>query len=273
MLINSVGSILIWTVWNNLGWAAWIKSLLRHEKNNNHGPHLHGAQWPLWSHVPVTQNIHVRMHKVSVSSPRGPMVWDFGARSFTPHCCTATFPTSRAPCRQRRQVPKPADWWGQQNHSLKQKIVRGGKTSWVSASAHKHQAQQGSHLRGGQGAPLHGPSRNELPASSPGLLALPFYWKAWLREPYPLWTGLKPQQEHKISLPHFPLLFQETEMMPISKVCLPRDLRSSDATRMLKPRTAECYLYRFCTSCPMRSFWEGRRKNYQILLLKKTGKA
>ena len=114
--------------------------------------------------------------------------------------------------------------------------------------------QLAPHHWGGQGAPLHTPGRSKLPAPSPGPPGIVPVSKARLRDPYPFWTRLKPQQEHKNSLPHFPLSFKVTKIMPILKVCLPGDLRSSDETRMLKPRTAEYYFYHFCTSCPMRNF-------------------
>lgn len=118
----------------------------------------------------------------------------------------------------------------------------------------QHHVQPTPHRRGGRGALLCVHGRSELPAASPHPPGIALLWgKVLLGDPCPFWTGLKPQQEHKRSLSHFPLSFKETEMMPILKVCLPRDSRPSDE-RMLNPRTAEHYFYRFRASYPMRNF-------------------
>lgn len=77
--------------------------------------------------------------------------------------------TPRAPRRQSRQVPKPADWWGQQNHSLKQQIARGAKTSWVSASAHStipSRAHTSGVAKGLPRTPPAGMSSQHLPQAS-----------------------------------------------------------------------------------------------------------
>lgn len=36
------------------------------------------------------------------------------------------------PTGRGRPLPNPADWWGQQNHSLKEEMLSGGRTSWAS---------------------------------------------------------------------------------------------------------------------------------------------
>lgn len=113
--------------------------------------------------------------------PRG----DFGVKPFTSRFCRATSRYGRAPHRRRRQVPKPADWWGQQNHSLKQKIPSGGRTSWVSASAHSTMPSQPHTTGVAEGLPcasLAGGSSQHHPQA---FLASPLDRKPCLETPAP----------------------------------------------------------------------------------------
>lgn len=175
----------------------------------------------------MTQNMHMGKTQGFGSSPRGSHRVRFGP--------DPSHPTSAGPhldVGEHQAGSKPADCWGQQNHSLKEKVLRQGRTSWVSASAHgtlpsqPHSPQPRTSL-GALG-------RDKLSAASPGLPGIAPLSKALLGATCPSHTSSKSQQEHTTSLPGFHLSVKEPKIIPLFKVCSPRDLRFPDEIMLVR---------------------------------------
>lgn len=203
----------------------------------------------LQGHVPVTQNMHTGVHQIYGSSLTGSHRVSFGPDPSHP-----TSPGPHPGVGEHQAGSKPADCWGQQNHSLKQKVLRGGRTSWGLSKCPQHPAQAATHPTA-QGIPVC-PWQEQAPSSLPGLPSSAPLSKALLGATCPSHTALKSQQEHKTSLPRLPLSVKEPKITPLLKTCAPRDLTSPDETMMVKTRTAEQCFYLFCAVCPMRNCGE-----------------
>lgn len=220
----------------------WLKSLLRHEER-------------------TTMTSPTRCHSKAVSLWPQTCTWGctrFMGASLGPDPSHPTSPGPHPDVGEHWAGSKPADCWGQQNHSLKQEMLRGGRTSWVSASAHSTLPSQPHtpQLRASLGAL----GRHKLPAPSPGLPGIAPLSKALLGATCPSHTGWKSQQEHKTSLPRFPLSAKGPKTTPLLKVCSPRGLRSPGETMMVKARIAEHCFYLFCSVCSMRNSGEAMKK-------------
>lgn len=147
----------------------------------------------LQGHVPVTHNMPMGMLQVYGISPSESYRVSFGPDPSHP-----TSPGPHLDVGEHQAGSKPADCWGQQNHSLKQKVLRGGRTSWVSANAHSTQPSQPHSPQ--PRASLCALSRNQLSAPSPRLPGTAPPSKALPGATCPSHTSLKSRQEHKTFL-------------------------------------------------------------------------
>lgn len=116
------------------GWSAWIKSLGMKRRTATYFTYV----------VPSHRSKVISLWPKGYMSVCGGLIWEAPAGPMGQLWCQTLYLSPlqghmcyrRAPHRRRRQVPESADWWGQQTHSLKRRILREGRASWVSASAH-----------------------------------------------------------------------------------------------------------------------------------------